>query len=610
MTTTPFAIEHANDQTIPKLLHRNATHYGDLPALSTLDDPDQPTLTWSALRDEIATLARGLDDLGLRRGDRVLIMAPSSPEHLIADLAAVHIGAISCTVYQTLSPEQITYIAQHSNATMAVLGSRAELLRWQPALAQLPGLRHVVIIDDTGVTTDDGRQLAWEAVRRRGAQLHAADPQIFDTGWAEIRPDDALSVVYTSGTTGNPKGVVLTHRGVIYHAYTMLELHRCPMHMTNIAYLPLAHIAERQGSIYMPIVGAGHVHTLAEPSAVAAALPRVRPHQFFAVPRIVEKMAARLAGMQQTLPDPDRAQMTVATEMRRKSYQLRGSGQQVPTVVTERIAELDTEVLAPIRRAMGLDRLHFFPCGSAPVPIEALSTLAGIGVDVYELLGLSETSGVITANHAEAFRVGTVGRPIGDTEIAIADDGEIMVRGTLVVPGYLQADGTIRSLTDDDGWFATGDVGVVDSDGFLTVTDRKKELIITAGGKNIAPARIEALLKEHPLIGHAVAIGDRRPYITALITLDRDTLHAWAETQGLSADTTALIDRREVLGQIEDAVQAANARLARVEQVKRFRLIGDDWTAATGEVTETLKLKRRIVHARYAAEIDALYNEG
>ncbi|MFI9532858.1 AMP-dependent synthetase/ligase [Nocardia fusca] len=610
MTTTPFSIEQAHDQTIPKLLHRNATQYGNHPALTTLDDPARPTLTWSALRDEVATLARGLDDLGLRRGDRVLIMAPSSPEHLIADLAAVHLGAVSCTVYQTLSPEQITYIAQHSNATMVVLGSREELLRWQPALAQLPGLRHVVIIDDTGVSTEGDRQVAWQAVRRRGAELHAADPQTFATGWAEIRSEDALSLVYTSGTTGDPKGVVLTHRGVIYHAYAMLELHRCPMHMTNIAYLPLAHIAERQGSIYMPIVGAGHVHTLADPSAVAAALPRVRPHQFFTVPRIVEKMAARLAGMQQTLRDPDRARMTVAIEMRRKSYQLRGSGQEVPAAVTERITELDPEVLAPIRRAMGLDRLHYFACGSAPVPVEALSTLAGIGVDVYELLGLSETSGVITSNNAEAFRVGTVGRPIGDTEIAIADDGEILVRGTLVVPGYLQPDGTIRSLTDGDGWFATGDVGVVDSDGFLTVTDRKKELIITAGGKNIAPARIEALLKEHPLIGHAVAIGDRRPYITALITLDPDALHAWAGTQGLSADTTELIDRREVLDQIEDAVHAANARLARVEQIKRFRVIGDDWTAATGEVTETLKLKRRIVHTRYAAEIDALYNEG
>lgn len=607
MTTSFFAVEHANDQTIPKLLQRNATQYGALPALTSLDDPDRPTLTWSALREEIASLARGFDDLGLRRGDRVLIMAPSSPEHLIADLAAVHLGAISCTAYQTLSAEQIAYIARHSNAVMAVLGSGEELRRWQPALAALPRLRHVVIIDESDVAVDNIRLLAWHKIRRRGAQLHATDPQVFDTSWAQIQPKDPLSIVYTSGTTGNPKGVVLTHHGVLYHAFALLALHRCPMHMTNIAYLPLAHIAERQGSIYMPIAGAGHVHTLADPSAITSALPRVRPHQFFAVPRVVEKMAARLESMANALPEAQRVQMMIAIELRRKSYQLRGSGQQVPEVVTERIAELDPQVLAPVRRAMGLDRLHFFPCGSAPVPIEALSTLAGIGVDVYELLGLSETSGVITANSAEAFRVGTVGRPLGDTEIATAADGEIMVRGTVVVPGYLQPDGTIAPITDDEGWFPTGDVGVLDTDGFLTVTDRKKEIIITAGGKNIAPARIEALLKEHPLVGHAVAIGDRRPYITALITVDHEELRAWAESRGLTGDTVELVHHPEVVAQIEGAVKSANTRLARVEQVKRFHLVADDWTATSGEVTETLKVKRRVVHSRYASEIDALY---
>ncbi|MFD4603851.1 AMP-dependent synthetase/ligase [Streptomyces sp. NPDC058464] len=608
MTEALYATERPQEQTLPRLVLRNATLYGDAPALSSLDEADRPTITWAGLRQEIAETARGLAAIGLARGNRMLIMAASSPDHLIADLAAVHLGAISCTAYQTLSPDQIVYLARHSGARVVVLGGADELGRWKRALRELPAIRRVVLIDPAAVPEGDERYVSWEELRRTGAALHTADPRVFEDACAAVRPEDPLSMIYTSGTTGDPKGVVLSHRGVLDQSYALLELHGCPMHMTNISYLPLAHIAERQGSVYMPIVGAGHVHTLADPRAIGAALPKVRPQQFFGVPQLMEKLAAGLRRTWETLPPEAGAALLDAMELRKRDYDLRSAGQDVPAELTAGIAEVDPAVLAPVRRSLGLDRLWFLSCGSAPVPVEVLRTLAGVGLEVYEVLGMSETSGVFTTNSATGFRAGSVGRALGRTEVALADDGEILVRGAVVCLGYLQEDGRIRPEVDEKGWFATGDVGSLDDDGFLTVTDRKKEIIITSGGKNIAPAQVESLLREHSLVAQALAIGDRRPYVTALLVLDHEALGAWAAGQGLAGTEPALLaERPEIRDQLAQAVAAANARLARVEQVKRYRVITDPWSAATGETTETLKLKRRIIHERYAAEISALY---
>ncbi|WP_416981039.1 AMP-dependent synthetase/ligase [Streptomyces sp. T028] len=606
-----YATEHPAEQTVPRLVLRNARAFGDAPALTSLDEPGRPTITWAALREQIADTARGLADAGLRRGDRMIVMAPTSPDHLVADLAAVHLGVISCTAYQTLSPDQIVYIARHSGAEAVVLGGAEELARWEPALRELPGIRLVVLLDGTAVPDGDPRYRSWEELRRTGAALHTADPRVFEEAAAAVRPKDPLSMIYTSGTTGDPKGVVLSHRGVLEQAYALLTLHGCPMHMTNISYLPLAHIAERQGTLYMPAVGAGHVHTLADPRAIGEALPRVRPQQFFGVPQLLEKMAAGLQRRLAALPRDAREAVLALTELRKKSYDLRSAGERVPAGIEKEIAAADAAVLAPVRHALGLDRLHFFSCGSAPVPVEVLRTLAGVGIEVYEVLGMSETSGVMTTNSAAGFRTGSVGRALGGTELALADDGEILVRGTSVFLGYLQEDGSLRSETDTNGWFATGDIGTFDADGFLTVTDRKKELIITSGGKNIAPARIESLLREHSLIAHACAIGDRRPYVTALLVLDPDGLGQWAAANGLDdgADPAELAGHPEIAEQLAQAVAAANARLARVEQIKRHHVLITAWSATAGEVTETLKLKRRIIHERYATEIAALYAE-
>lgn len=614
MTTALSVAAETENLTIPTLIRRNAETYGDLPALTGLDDEGEPTLTWAQLRDEIAALTRGLADLGLAPGDRLLIMAACRPEHFLADLAATHLAAIPCTAYATLAGDQIRYVARHSAATVVVLEGADEVQRWLPVLDDLPALRRVVVMDPAAIPGGDDRFASLAEVRARGAALHAEDPAEFERMWSGIRPDDPLSMIYTSGTTGTPKGVVLSHRNAIHEGLAVHTLHETPMHSSTIAYLPLAHIAERELAIYIPIIYAGHVHTVADPTTVVAALAKVRPDGFFGVPRVWEKMAAGLKNMLDGLPEERRAALLAANSLLQQGYKLRSAGEPVPAELAERIAETDRTVLAPVRQLLGLDRLALAAGGAAALPLEVLYFLAGLGVEIEEVWGLSETTGAATANTARAFRAGTVGRPVADVEVRAGEDGELFVRGPIVFLGYLQADGSIEPAVDEQGWYATGDIGSIDADGYVTITDRKKELLITASGKNVAPTQIEGLLKEHPLIGQAVAIGDRRPYITALIVLDDEIAPVWAKANGIDPgaggpeDVSALAEHPTVRAEIDRAVASANERLARAEQIKRYHLLARTWTPETGEITPTLKLKRRVIHQRYEPDIEALYD--
>ncbi|MFI7115190.1 AMP-dependent synthetase/ligase [Amycolatopsis sp. NPDC049868] len=608
MTTQPTVAEQIEGQTIPALLHRNAQEFGELPAVTSLDIEGKPTLTWAEFRTAIAEVSRGLAGLGLGVRDRMLIMAPSSPEHLIADLAAAHLGAIPCTAYATLSPEQIGFVARHSAAGVVVLAGADELGRWSQVLDDLPALRHVVVLDASVTPQDDKRFLSFADLRAAGAEAHAADPAAFETAWSAITPDDPLSMIYTSGTTGDPKGVVLSHRNAIYQAVAVQKLHDSPMHATNIAYLPLAHIAERELSIYMPIVWAGHVHTVGDPTGVVGALGQVHPKSFFGVPRVWEKMVAGLKNLLGSLPEEKRNGLIGANELLQQGYKLRSDGEEVPPELAEKIAQTDAAALAPVRAMLGLDQIEVASSGAAALPVEILYFIAGLGVEIQEVWGLSETTGAVTSNTPSAFKAGSVGRPLEGIEVKVAEDGELLVRGAIVFLGYLQADGTIKPDVDADGWLATGDIGTIDERGFVTITDRKKELIITSSGKNIAPTKIEGLLKEHPLIGQAVAIGEKRPYVTALIVIDDEIAPGWATANGIQpAEGESLADNAEVRAEIEKAVEAANARLARIEQIKRYHVIPKAWTPESGEVTPTLKLKRRVINDRYAPTIADLY---
>jgi long-chain acyl-CoA synthetase len=558
------------------------------------------------MQEGVAVLSRGLAELGVGWGDRVIMMMPSRVEHWLVDLAAVHLGAIPCTAYATLSPTQLRYLAEHSQAKVLVLGGELEWQKWQGVIGDLPQLQHVIVVDET-VTPAGTTPLS--EVMARGAMAHANDPGVFEARWRQVRSDQPVTLLYTSGTTGDPKGVLLSHHNVIYQCVILEATVTIPDQPRTLAYLPLAHIAERVLGIYNLIYRAGHATILADPTQLVAALRSVKPNSFFGVPRVWEKMAAGVQAQLGNVEPAAREAFEAASTLARESYLARADGKELAEDQAARLAQLDSAVLRPLRGMLGLDEMVWAGSGAAPIPVEVLLFLAGLGVDVLEVWGMTETTGTATINTPSSFRPGSVGRINAGMQLRLLEDGEIQVRGPLVCMGYLRADGSIEPIVDAEGWLSTGDVGVVDGDGFLTITDRKKELIINSSGKNISPAQIENLLRAYPLIGQAVAIGDRRPFVTALIVLDEEVGPLWAASQGLADRSLAsLATHPAVHAAIASAVAEVNEKLSRPEQIKLFHIMPSAWTPETGELTPTLKLRRRVITEQHAAVIDKMYS--
>jgi len=566
------------------------------------------SLTWSQARQRVLELAAGFAALGLAPGERVALMLPNRSEHVLADLAAVHAGGLGVTLYATLAPEQIAYVAGDCDARMAVLDGPAELARWRPVIEQLPGIKKIIVRDPAACPAGD-RYMTWAEFEMLGREQFAAQPGEITARVAAIRPDDPLALLYTSGTTGNPKGVLLTHRNILYETAAADMMGVTIPRVRWVSYLPLAHIAERMFSIYLSIHSAGHVHFCPDIAQLVPVIGKVRPTAFFGVPRVWEKIRAGIQALIAAEQDESRrAAVLQAMDIGRRYVESCQYGQATSPDLEARFLAADEQVLGPIRSLLGLGEASSFSSAAAPLPPDVASFFAGLGMKILDVYGMTETTGAFTANTAAEFKLGTVGRPAAGMEVTIADDGEILVRGPLTSPGYLNRPDLTDALIDADGWLKTGDIGTIDVDGFVSVTDRKKELIITAGGENIAPAAVENVLVAHPLIGQALAYGDRRPYVVALLTLDGEAAPAWARARGITAGSlAALASDPQVLAEVAAGVAAANERLARVQQVKRWRLLPVEWTAETEELTPTLKLKRRVVHAKYADALDSLY---
>jgi long-chain acyl-CoA synthetase len=600
------------DRTFCDVLAATAGQYGDQPAYSdTWTGPGNwETITWRQTRDVALKVAAGLAALGVARGDRVAMMMPNCTEHVLADLGAMHAAAVPVTFYATLASEQIAYMAANCSARVAVLNGASELARWQPVLDQLPGLQ-TIIVRDAAACPDGDKYLTWASLLELGELRQGEFPGEIPQRIAGITSSDPVTLLYTSGTTGHPKGVIITHGSALYEVLAAEATGTAIKTGRMVSYLPLAHIAERMFTLYIAIASATHIYFCHDAATqLVASVGAVKPTAFFGVPRVWEKIQAGITALLTASPDEaNRAAVARAMDTGLRYIRSCQYGQETSPELQAEFEAADESVLRPIRELLGLDEVQIAMSAAAPLPPDVGEFFAGLGLRILDVYGMSETTGAFTNNTPTAFKLGTVGRPTLGIEVQIASDGEILARGPLNSPGYLNLPEQTADLIDGEGWLHTGDIGSIDDDGFVSVVDRKKELIITSGGENVSPAAVENALVAHPLIGQALAYGDRRPYLVAVLTLDGDVAPGWARARGIETDSLAgLAENPEVLAEIGRAVDEANTRLARVQQIKYWRVLPVEWTAESEELTPTLKLKRRVVHAKYADVIDSLYS--
>jgi len=535
------------------------------------------SLTWAEYADRACRVAAGLQALGVRPGQRIVLMMRNRPEFHYADMGVLLAGATPISIYNSSSPEQIEYLAGHSEAAAAILGDVGMLERFLKVRSELPGLQKLLLIDDPdGLAPSDVVPFA---------DLLGAAPVDLEGAAAAIRPEGLLTLIYTSGTTGPPKGVMITHRNLCWVVESMARA--TGERLTGwrqVSYLPMAHIAERLVTHYFHIAEGTDVTCCPEPTELASYLREVRPEHFLGVPRVWEKIHAGITAAMAADPAKEAA-------FRRA------------------LETGDDAILAGVRALVGLDGMRLALTGAAPIPRPVFDFFRALGVPLSEVYGLSECTGPMTWSRDA--RPGTVGPPIPGQELKLLDDGEVCCRGGNVFAGYLKDPERTAEMLDDEGWLHSGDIGRIDEAGYVQIVDRKKELIITAGGKNISPANLEAAMKSYPLIGQACAVGDARPFMTALIVLDPDVAPAWARSQGIDfASLADLAAHPDVRAEVERCVAEANSRFSQVEQIKKIAILPTEWPPDSDELTPTMKLKRRGVLAKYADEIEALYAPG
>jgi long-chain acyl-CoA synthetase len=596
-TITAAAGRAVDAPTLTEALRRTAANNPDIVAVRTPDD--SVSLTWAELLERVDAVAGGLAKLGLGRGDTVAIMLSNRPEFHIVDLAAVTVGATPFSIYVTYPADEIAYLLSDAQSRVVIV-EQALLGVVREAIKDMPQVEHVIVVD--GEAPEGTVALA---------DVEGSNPDFdADAAASMVAPDDVLTLIYTSGTTGHPKGVQLTHHNIMFTARAIEEIIELQAGSRVVSWLPSAHIAERNAHHYIPVIYGGSITTVPNPRDVLSHLPQVRPNWFFAVPRIWEKLKAGLEAMQAGQPEEQRRPVQDAIAASIERVRLRQRGEPVPDELEARVAAADEAMFSKLRVMLGLDQAVTVNVGAAPTPLDVLEFFHALGIELAELWGMSETCGLGTVNRPGQVKIGTVGPAAPGVEVRLAEDGEVLCRGEFVMLGYRNDPAKTAEALDSAGWLHTGDIGELDDDGFLTIVDRKKELIINAAGKNMSPANIEAAIKSgSPLIGQACCIGDRRRYNTALIVLDADYAPQWAAQHGL-ADTSleALAVEPDVIAAVQAGVDAANERLARVEQIKKFTIVPGDWAPGGDELTPTMKLKRKPIAGKYEAEIEAMYS--
>ncbi|MEJ7765091.1 MAG: long-chain fatty acid--CoA ligase [Acidimicrobiales bacterium] len=593
--------------TIVEALRANGRDLPDRPAMSRRVEGRWEALTWAEYNTAVGELVAGLADLGLNLGDRAAILSNNRLEWHLADQAILANGSVTVPVYQTSSADQITYILGHSGSRVCFVEDQGQLTKVMEVRSQLPRLEHVVQLEGTVPPSENGLVISLEELRAQGRARLAREPGLFDERASAVAPDHLATLVYTSGTTGRPKGTMITHGNIMWTLRGSTSPFEIRPGERLLSFLPLSHIAERMMSDFLPIAVGGETWFARSLATVAEDLRDCRPTVFLAVPRVWEKLRGAVLDQLKEKPAPMR--LAVAAYVRSG---WRGAGQAEGGRASRRLAAgahraLDRVIGAKLRAALGLDAAHVFITAAAPIHPDLIRWFHAVGIPLVELYGQTEGCGPTTTNLPWNNKIGTVGPAIPGVTVRIADDDEILVKGGNVCAGYYEDPVGSAELIDPDGWMHTGDLGALDDDGFLTITGRKKDLIINAAGKNISPQNIELDLRNHGLISQAVVIGDGRRYLTALVTLNAEQLKLWAGQHHKVFDPEALLGDPDVLAEVQRAIDEVNIKRSRVESVRKFRVLPRDLTVAEGELTPTLKPKRFVVNQRYADLVEEMY---
>ncbi|HYS06748.1 MAG TPA: long-chain fatty acid--CoA ligase [Candidatus Dormibacteraeota bacterium] len=567
--------------------------------------------TWRDISTEefaatVRALSLGLQSKGIAKGDRVAILSENRPEWTAFDHAVLNLGGVTVPIYSTLLADQIRFILDNSQSKALVLSTQAQLEKVGPILSSLPAIQTVVILDPPAQGAP-ARAVPWTDLLRAGEAAQRADPRRFETTRSGITREDLASILYTSGTTGDPKGVMLTHGNFASNVDATLRI--IPFSETDVtlSFLPLTHVFERM--VEFAYLSAGATIAYAESiDAVPQNLLEIRPTVMASVPRLFEKVHARILDSVQTSSFVKRLIFALALKVGRANARAMLAGRKAPLAVRLLHPLTDHLVFVKVRERLG-GRLRFLISGGAPLSPEIAEFFYAAGIRILEGYGLTETSPVIAVNTLDRTRIGTVGPIVPEVEVRIAEDGEILVRGPNVMKGYFRDEAATRAAIQD-GWFATGDIGLIDSDGFLKITDRKKEVLKTSGGKMVAPQPIENLLKTDRFISQAVLIGDRRKFISALVVPDHACLESYAKLKGIPYTRVEdLLENPRIVDLMRRRIEAKMAGLPSYETIKKFRLLPREMTPESGELTPTLKIKRRIVEKKYASEIESMYRE-
>ena len=620
-------------KTLIDFIDRNANDYGDYPALNTPANKEYSawdSISWSEYRETSKALAAGLMELGLKPGDTAFIMSNNTKEHNIADLGIVYTGATPSTLYKQLKFSQIEYVANLMEAKVAIVGDLELFEEVNKAKKECINLEAIVLINGYEEKKDLDYVYSYHELIEKGREINASDSSKLEEATATITPDSLACLIFTSGTTGKPKGVMISHKNVLWTIESLFgQMIPASMHPRIVSYLPMAHIAARAGDHYQAIYRVGQIFPVPVLEDMRDALPTIKPSVFLAVPRVWEKFKAGLETRIEENPKKDLIAKAIANGLEKVEYEQKGES--VPLMVKIKDAVFSKLVFSKFKEGLGIMDTEYFVTAAAPMNKDVHKWFHAIGIDVTEIYGMTEDTGPatigISGGAVETFSkklksegidvpkvlnpIGKVGIPIPGTEVKVEEDGELCLKGNHVTQGYFKAEEETKATFDSEGWLHTGDLAEIDNSGYVKIIGRKKEILITSAGKNIAPVEVEDLIKPHQLIGQVCVVGDGKKYLSALVVLDGDGgAEAWASDNGMEYSIESMASDPKVVDAIQKQVDEANSQVAQVQQIKKFVVLEKEWTDSSGELTPTLKLKRNVIAEMYSDEIESMYEEG